>query len=264
MPRQSLVLLFVTWSIISALGGLLPTWANADIRGEERQRVHLRLFTGLGLTKSGDLRIRQPRLGTDLLFERVTWEHHSLTTRWTRDSIPYTGLRAERFFQHPSWLAASVEVVHFKITATPQHRIRVRGADNGTPIDTVAPFYQFVQQYRVTNSVNLLLGNLQAHRGIMSNTRFPHGQLDVYTGIGSGVTIPHTSSSIDGDRLAGYEWGRPALQALAGISWRTSEHWDLSLEYKFTRTTVDGSVANGDSRSRLHTNHLPFGFGYQY
>ena len=138
--------------------------------------------------------------------------------------------------------------MHFKITATPKQRIRVREVDNGTPITPWPPFYYFVQKYRVMNGVNLLLSNLQAHRGIMSNTRFPHEQLDVYTGIGSGVTIPHTSSSIDGDRFAGYEWGRPALQALAGISWRASKHWDLSLEYKFTRTTVNGSVANGDSR----------------
>ena len=98
----------------------------------------------------------------------------------------------------------------------------------------------------------------------MRSTRFPHGQLDVYTGIGSGVTIPHTSSWINGHQWAGYEWGPVALQALAGISWRTSEHWDLSLEYKLTRTTVDGSVAGGDSHSRLHTNHITFGFGYQY
>jgi len=36
-----------------------------------------------------------------------------------------------------------------------------------------------------------------------------------------------------------------------------------SLEYKFTATTVNGSVAGGDSRSSLRTNHLVFGLGFQ-
>ena len=65
--------------------------------------------------------------------------------------------------------------------------------------------------------------------------------------------MPYTSSVIAGERLGQYELGRFATQVLAGFAWRASPRWDVSLEYKFTATTVDGEVARGDSESRLHT-----------
>ena len=57
---------------------------------------------------------------------------------------------------------------------------------------------------------------------------------------------------------------------VASDRWRRSDRpkpstvsvWDISLEYKFTVTTVDGEVAYGDSRSRLRTHHLALGLGY--
>ena len=231
-------------------------------RGQtERRAPSLRLFTGVGVTGASDLRIRQPALGTDLTFEQVAWEHKSLSTEWTRDSIPYVGARAEFFFREPTWLGVSVDVLHFKVFAPQDQRVRVTGTDQHAPVATTAPFGQFIEQYQVTNGVNMVLGNLQAHRALRRSTRFPNGRVDAYVGGGAGVTIPYTRSQIDGQSHAGYEWGRLATQVLAGVTWNLSERWDTSLEYKFTRTTVDGSVANGDSVSRLRTHHLVSGIG---
>ena len=78
------------------------------------------------------------------------------------------------------------------------------------------------------------------------------------------MTIPYTRSLIDGQFLRGYEWGRVATQLLGGVAWNLSPRWDASMEYKFTATTVNGSVAGGDSLSRLRTNHLVFGLGFQF
>jgi opacity protein-like surface antigen len=78
------------------------------------------------------------------------------------------------------------------------------------------------------------------------------------------VTIPYTRSLIDGQFLRGYEWGRIATQLLGGVAWNLSPRWDASLEYKLTATTIDGSVAEGDSLSSLRTHHLVFGLGFQF
>lgn len=227
----------------------------------ERRAPALRLFTGLGVTGASDLRIRQPTLGTDLTFAQVAWEHKSLSTEWTRDSIPYVGARAEVFFREPTWLGASVEVLHFKIFAPGDQRVAVTGTDRHASVATTAEFGQFIEQYQVTNGVNMVLGNLQAHRAMRRSSRFPDGRVDAYVGGGAGVTIPYTRSQIDGQPHAGYEWGRLATQVLAGVAWHISRRWDTALEYKYTRTTVDGKVADGDSLSRLRTHHLVFGLG---
>ena len=234
-------------------------------RGQsERRAPYVRLFSGLGVTGASDLRIRQPVRGTDLTFEQVSWEHKSLSTEWTRDSIPYVGARLGFFFHEPRWLGVSVEVLHFKIFAAQDQLVRVRGVDEGQAVDTTAPFSQFVQGYQVSNGVNMVLGNLEAHRQLARSTRFPDGRVDVYGGFGVGVTIPYTRSLIDGQFLRGYEWGRVATQLLGGVAWNLSPRWDASMEYKFTATTVNGSVAGGDSLSRLRTNHLVFGLGFQF
>ena len=123
---------------------------------------------------------------------------------------------------------------------------------------------QFVEVYQVSNGVNMVLGNVQAHKGLAKNARFTDGRADLYGGMGAGVTIPFTRSVIDGQSRGQYEWGQLATQVLGGIAWHMSPRWDISLEYKFTATTVDGAVAHGDSRSRVHTHHLAFGLGFHF
>ncbi len=252
MVTRRLCLLLVASVLVAALPASGQT---------ERRSPYVRLFTGVGVTGESDLRIRQPGLGTDLTFEQVSWEHKSLSTQWTRDSIPYVGARAEFFFREPSWLGVSVDVLHFKIFAPRDQRVRVSGTDQHVRVDATARFGQFVEQYQVSNGVNMVLGNLQAHRPLRQSARFPGGRVDVYAGGGAGVTIPYTRSQIDGQGRSGYEWGRLATQVLGGVAWHVSPRWDTSLEYKFTRTTADGSVADGDSLSRLRTHHLVFGLG---
>lgn len=218
----------------------------------------------MGVTGDTDLRIRQPGRGRDLVFERLSWEHRSLTTDWTRDSAPYAGGRAGFFLSRPGWLAVSVEALHFKALAEPDTPVGVRGFEAGEAIATVAPLNRFVERYWVGNGVNMILGNVEAHHGLVRSTRFPAGRVGVWAGLGGGVTIPFTRSIIDGRSQGQYEWGRPAAQLLAGLSWRLTPRWDTAVEYKYTRTTVDGSIVDGDSLARLRTHHLSFGLGLHF
>ena len=253
---------FVRVACASVAVVLMTGPAQAGDEQAARRGPYLRLYSGVGVTGDSDLRIHQPSLGTDLILERVSWEHRSLTTDWSRDSIPYVGVRAGFFFREPEWLSLSFEVLHFKILAETEKRVRVTGTDEGAAVNTVAPMRQFVQTYQVTNGVNMILANVQVHERLVRSARFADGRADIYGGLGAGVTIPYTRSTIDGETRGQYEWGRLATQVLGGFSWQMSRHWDISLEYKFTVTTVDGEVAYGDSRSRLRTHHLALGLGY--
>jgi hypothetical protein len=241
---------------------LTPVCAEAGEPQGDHRPAYVRVFSGVGVTGNSDVRIRQPTLGNDLTFADVSWEHRSLSTSWTRDSSPYMGMRAGFFLRRVPWLGLSFEAVHFKILAETENRVHVTGTVGHEPIDVMAPMATFVEVYRVTNGVNLFLSNVQAHKGLIRSARFPRGRVDLYGGVGGGVTMPYTSSVIAGERLGQYELGRFATQVLAGFAWRASPRWDVSLEYKFTATTVDGEVARGDSESRLHTNHLVVGLGF--
>ena len=124
---------------------VLPASAQTGDPQAPRRAPYVHLYTRVGITGDSDVRIRQAGLDTDLLFEQVSWEHKSLSTQWTRDSIPDTGVRGGFFFRDPRWLSLSVEVLHFKIFAEEEKSVRVRGTDEGRPVDTVAPMAQFVQ-----------------------------------------------------------------------------------------------------------------------
>ena len=120
---------------------------SAQASGQtERRAPFVRLYSGVGVTGPSDLRIRQPARGTDLTFEGVSWDHKSLSTNWSRDSIPYVGVRAGFFLREPHWLGLSIEVLHFKVLAKEEQRVRARGTKAGISVDTVAPLRQFVQQ----------------------------------------------------------------------------------------------------------------------
>lgn len=257
---------FQVWAMALFVGlavTVLPGSAGADETTPLGRGLYVRMYTGVGVTGPSDLRIRQPGQGTDFTFEQVSWAHQSLSTDWTRDSIPYVGVRVGLFPVGPRWLSVSAEVVHFKILAETERAVRVRGTSRGVPIDQIVPMQQFVEVYRVTNGVNLILGNLAAHNGIGRSRRFPEGRTELFGGAGAGVTIPFTRSVIGGVNRGQYEWGRPAAQLFGGVAWRMSPRWDLSIEYKLTGTTVDGSVVDGDSRSQLRTHHVAFGLGFR-
>ena len=187
-----------------------------------------------------------------------------MSTNWDRDSIPYVGVRGGFLFSEPSWLGLSVEVLHFKVFAETDRQVHVTGTSKNLPVDGLAPLSQFIQTYQVSNGVNMLLGNVEAHKRLGESVAFPAGRAELYVGAGAGGTFPFTRSHIDGRSQGQYEWSRAATQIFGGLAWHLSWRWDLSLEYKLTATTVDGSVPDGKSESRLLTNHVAFGVGFHF
>jgi hypothetical protein len=69
----------------------------------------------------------------------------------------------------------------------------------------------------------MILSNLEAHKALARTVGFPDGRVDLYSGLGAGVTIPYTRSLMDGEARGQYGWGRLATQVL-GASRGTCHH----------------------------------------
>ena len=229
-----------------------------------RRGPYVRAFTGVGITRAAISGYDSQPSGRTLRSNGSPGSTGRYQPTGIGTRFHTLACAAAFFFRDPQWLSVSVEVLHFKSFAEDENAVRVRGTDEGVAVDTVAPMNRFVQQYQVSNGVNMLLGNVHAHKRVAKSSRFADGRVDVYAGVGAGVTFPFTRSVIDGESRGQYERGRPATQLLGGVAWRLSPGWDVAVEYKFTATIVDGSVANGDSESRLRTHHLVFGLGVHF
>lgn len=235
-----------------ALLAALVTVAGAS--GEVTHR--LSVFTGVGLTADADLEIRQPERGTSLVFRDVAFDDKSLELV----SAPYMAVRWTRWTDARPWLALSFEFLHFKIFAETERSYEVEGDLRGVRIAERFPMNAVVQQYDVANGVNMILVNAAYQRDELMG-----GRLEVYVGAGLGATVPYTRATVEDVGGDGhYEMGRIGGQVFGGALWPVSGHWDLFVEGKWTRTTVDGSVPGGTSEADLSTRHLTVGVGYRF
>lgn len=220
----------------------------------------LKVFTGVALSESSDLRIVQPDLGNDLVFEQVTWDDHSLSG----PSIPYVAVRGGFFSKRRPWLGASLDVVHYKVFADRNDELRVRGLRFERPIDRVQPLRRIVQQYDIANGINMVLLNLHLRRRLGANRDGrPRGEL--YLGVGVGPSFLYNQSVIDGElRPGSYDSGRLAAQVLAGAQLNLRRRFDVFFELKRTRVDADGPIARGESESRIDSDHYVVGVGYHF
>ncbi|MCZ6727558.1 MAG: hypothetical protein O7A98_09435 [Acidobacteria bacterium] len=226
----------------------------ASARGEVTHR--LSVSTGVGLTADADLDIRQPERGTSLVFRDVAFDDKSLALV----SAPYMAVRWTRWTDARPRLAVSLEFLHFKIFAETERTYDVEGSFRGIRLADRFPMNSVVQQYDVSNGVNMILVNAAYRRDDLMG-----GRLEVYVGSGLGPTVPYTRATIEGIGGDGhYEMGRIGGQVFGGALWPVSGRWDLFVEGKWTRTTVDGSVPGGTSAADLSTRHLTVGVGYRF
>jgi hypothetical protein len=220
----------------------------------------LKLSTGVGLTADSDLEVRQSG-GTDLTFDDVEWEDHSLSG----PSARYLDVRFGHFFKSKPWLGLALDFLHYKVFAEVGRSVRVHGTNAGTPIDGVGTMSSIVGYYAVANGVNLLPVSVIARWRLDPDEHRPHGRWQPYVGGGVGPTLLYTQSTVNGQtRNGSYELGRPALQAIGGVQLQLGRHWDVFTELKLTYTEVNGSIAGGSSRAELWSRHLTAGAGFHF
>jgi opacity protein-like surface antigen len=109
--------------------------------------------------------------------------------------------------------------------------------------------------------LNLLLANAVARKAIGRNED-NQPRLQVLARIGAGPTLPHAETKIDGVLHEGYELGRLAFQASAGVELRFLGPFAMGAEYKFTRTSQSLAIHQGKARGTFATHHVVFGLAW--
>jgi opacity protein-like surface antigen len=215
-------------------------------------------FVGGARTGDSDLRVSQPALGNDLTFERVRFRSRSF------DPPLYYGLRGGYFLPRLPSLGFEAEFIHLKVYSNPGQRVRVTGLRRGSPFDRELALGEVVQQYSISHGVNLLLFNVAARRGVRRGPDSPDGRLIFTARAGVGPTLPHTESSVEGQRQEQYEVGRLAWQAAGGAEFGLWRGLYALAEYKFTHTRQRGEIFSGRAESLLRTHHGVFGLSYHF
>jgi hypothetical protein len=215
-------------------------------------------FVGGAGTSSSDLRVAQPELGTDVTFGDLRFEGRSF------QGPLYYGARGGYFFPNLPSLGVEAELIHMKVYSDPSQVVRALGVHRGAPIAGELPLGSIVQGYSISHGANFLLFNVVGRHGFGRDAGRPDGRLVVSGRFGAGPTIPHTESTIDGERREQYELGRLGWQLAAGAEVQLWRGLYALGEYKLTRTRQRGDVFAGEAESLLRSHHGVFGLTYHF
>lgn len=215
-------------------------------------------YLGSARTASSTLKISQPARNTQLAFDPVRFDDRSF------DPPLYYGVRGSYFIRGLSFLGIEAEFIHLKVYSDPTQRVRATGRHRGVGLDQELPLGQIVQEYSISHGLNLLLFNLVARAPVLRSSDVPRGRLLLGARFGIGPTIPHTESTIEGERQQQYEWGRAVWQWSSGVEFHLWRGLYALGEYKFTRTRQRGAIFAGSAETLLRTHHGVFGLSYHF
>jgi lipid A oxidase len=92
--------------------------------------------------------------------------------------------------------------------------------------------------------------------------------LKPYVGVGAGITMPHVEElrigSPQTDKTFGYQYGGPAVTALAGFKYPINDKWDLMTEFQVHYMMFDVRVAGGRLKTNLISNAINIGAVYRF
>lgn len=218
----------------------------------------LAAYLGNAWTASSSLTISQPTLPTEITFDDVQFDTRSF------DPPLYYGYRVGYFIPRTPFLGVEAEFIHLKVFADSRQQVQATGIHRGESINRQLPLDQIVQDYSISHGVNLLLFNVAGRYGWQRDPDHPAGRLILTGRFGVGPTIPHTESTIDGQRQEQYEVGRVGWQWAGGVEIKLWRGLYALGEYKFTRTRQRGSIFSGEAESRLRSHHTVFGLSYHF
>lgn len=213
-------------------------------------------FIGGAHTQDTSLHVVRSAESTDVMLTPVRYRSESL------DSPIYYGYRAA-LFPRSRWLGIEGELIHLKVVADTSRHVQRLGTVAGTPTADTAMLSSVVEDFSITHGVNLLLINAvlrrRAHVDPEGNARWA-----LTARLGAGTSVPHPESTINGQHVAGYEWGAMSLQAAAGAEVHVIGRVSLAGEYKLTRSAQDVTIAGGNARTPLVTQHVAIGLAMRF
>jgi lipid A oxidase len=153
---------------------------------------------------------------------------------------PYYGFRAT-WWKTDNW-GWGVELNHAKIYATDETL-----ADNG------------IDHLEFSDGLNIITANYAR--------RWPEafGRFTPYVIGGLGIAVPHVELTTAGGRTFEYQLTGPALEAVAGLTYKFNDRWSAFGEYKFTYSQNKAELDNGGSlETDVITNAVNLGVSFSF
>lgn len=208
------------------------------------RETYLAFYAGHPWYHRSDLHMTRPD-GTDLKLKDMGWDGDAFYP-------PIDGgVRAVRWngafggmidFLHNKAIARVGKGSHGRELTNPLiETLEAEGTIKGQPAPEKLKLTDFVTRLEFTHGHNTLMATGLFRFGGFSSFIQP------YAGVGAGVALPHTEVRFTNEksRTSEYQYGGPAIQALAGLELRTGKA-SYFLEYKFTAAWINAEIT-GDS-----------------
>ena len=206
-----------------------------------RPSVEVSVFTGNSFTQRSDLRINQPRLGTDAVFHEIDWQARPFSASF------YYGYRFAAFLPRAPRLGFEVDLLHYKMYAKVHEQKRVSGIWQNQPIDTDAEVSDRVQEFRITNGVNVVTLGAVYRVPLLISPAFPQGRVQPYVGFGPSYYVLYAINTVGGEtnHNRGYKAGGWGVTAQTGVRYALTRHFSLFGEGRYNSGTAHVGIADG-------------------
>lgn len=237
-------------SVLTVFLGCLAVVSIASEINEPKQKGEWVISTGFGFQnpRNSDITIRQPGSNTNLTYHNVNWDDEA------EQQPPIYSLRAIYWPKPDSQIGFGFEFVHLKFVAQTNRPVQVSGTLNGNPYNTNEPMSNTVQQFAVTNGMNMYQALVVGRRQFSKSESYPSGKFSLYGGLGVGAALPHPVTRVLGSASGRYEWGGFTWHAMGGFEYRITPKLGLLLEYKYQDYKANLDITNGTASTRLTSN----------
>ncbi len=216
-------------------------------------------YGGKAITTDGDLTLRQPG-ETRLTLHQVSWTDDSFK------DPPYYGLRLAFYPSRGSSWGVAIDFTHAKTILRTTAVVPVTGTRAGIPVHQEEQISSTIDSFELSHGHNLLTFN-GMYRWRLADE--PHAawshRLQLYTGAGIGIAIPHVEARINGIQTFNYQVTGPAVEGLLGLSFDL--FWPVSVfsEYKLTYAAVTAELQGGGSIDiQPLTHHFALGIAFGF
>ena len=215
---------------------------------------------GKQMNQDADLALTQPTLSTNVRFKSVEWDDESFTPP------PYYGYGFGYFLESAPWFGIRAEFRHQKVIARTNQSYPATGMLDGQTVDRNIQLDEIVQDLEVTHGLNTISVAFIGRRGFNETSEFPRGKTQVYGGLGTGVIMSHTDSTVREStfpsryRIA----STPLFEAFAGARFHATRKLYGLVENKMTRIHVDAPVVDGRVNVVFRTHQFALGLGLSF
>jgi len=219
------------------------------------------LTTGMSQTAPSDIHFSQPGLGTDATIVDVPWRGHPFQgSRYYNYRIGVSGL----FRQHH--IALFADMLHYKAYARVEKSRPIIGTWDGVPVNETTPIDDRVQEFRITNGVNVISLTVQYRWAVQRSHQYPLGRFQPYIGGGPSYYILYPINIVDhqGYNHHGYEDSGWGYMFQAGIRYNLFRHTAFLFETRFTRGDADVTIDQGQAETDLRTMHGLAGLSFDF